>query len=84
MSLFAPILMLMKLWLAIGLLFGIAFVVRGINRVDSASASSKWGLRLILIPGCLVFWPRLLQLWVRGVQLPTEQSSHRNAATEEA
>lgn len=71
----------LSVWVGIGLVFGLGFVTRGLGRVDPDSRESNWGLRLILIPGCLIFWPRLLRLWVGGVrELPVESSSHRRAA----
>lgn len=74
------LLLFMQVWLGIGLPFAIAFVVFGIQRIDPAAVHSKWGVRLILIPGVAIFWPRLLWLWIGGRELPVERSAHRNAA----
>lgn len=73
-------LLALRAWLAVGFVFALVFVARGLPRVDPAAASSGWGLRLLLIPGCTIFWPRLLWYWARGATFPVETSSHRRAA----
>ena len=76
-------LFVLRAWFAVGIAFAAVFVVWGVQRVDPAAASSGWGLRLLLIPGCAIFWPRLLWWWTRGATFPTEASSHRRAAAAE-
>jgi hypothetical protein len=77
------LLMMGKLWLVVGLLFGLVFVWRGAARVEPAARESGWGLRVLLLPGCAVFWPRLAWLWWKGEAAPVESSSHRRAAARE-
>lgn len=84
MSLVEILLMAGKFWLALGLLFGLVFVWRGVAKVDPAAAGSGLALRLLLLPGCAVFWPRLAWLWWKGEGSPVETSSHRRAAGGEA
>lgn len=47
-------------YLLIGLLFGLWFVFRGVNRVDTGMKDARWNMRLLLLPGALGLWPTLL------------------------
>jgi len=79
------LLLILKLWLAVGLVFGLVFVLAGLARVqDSARGSGPGlslglGLRLILLPGCAIFWPWLGWLWLRRRRTPVECTYHRCA-----
>lgn len=57
------LLLIFEIYLAIGVLFAIAFVIKGIYKVDDAAAYTGLGFKLILIPGITVFWPVLLNKW---------------------
>jgi hypothetical protein len=83
MPIIAVVLMILKIWLLIGLVFGVAFVAVGITRVDTTAQGSSWKLRLILLPGCMVFWPWLGWLWLRGRSAPVECTYHRCAVKPE-
>jgi len=52
------------LYLIIGLLFAIIFLVRLIHTIDDAVSISPWTFRLMIFPGCVVFWPLLLQRYL--------------------
>jgi len=65
---------------AFGLLFAIAFLARGIERLDPGARGSGWGFRLIVLPGVVAFWPLLLARWLRGASQPIESNAHRRAA----
>jgi hypothetical protein len=59
------ILLVVEVYLAAGLLFSIPFVVKGVIAVDpDGAAGTKWGFRVIIIPGTIVFWPVLLKKWI--------------------
>jgi hypothetical protein len=49
---------------ALGVLFAVAFVTRGISRVDPAAKGSGAGFRLIVFPGTAALWPLVLLLWI--------------------
>jgi hypothetical protein len=49
-----------------GVVFAIAFLARGIGRVDPAAQHAPWGFRLIVMPGVAALWPLLLARWVRA------------------
>ena len=51
---------------ALGLIFGLPFLARGIARVDPGAHGSGWGFRLIVLPGVVAFWPLLLRRWLAG------------------
>ena len=65
---------------ALGLLFAVAFVVRGIERLDPGAHGSGWGFRLMVLPGVVAFWLLLLRRWLAGGGLPVESNAHRRAA----
>ena len=63
----AEILVAMLTWYAAaGVVFGIAFVVRGVSRVDEHAAGAGLGFRLIVFPGVAALWPFLLSRWMRA------------------
>ncbi len=66
----------------IGLVFGVAFALRGAQRLDPAAADGTWGFRVLLVPGAAALWPLLLARWVRGSGKPVERNAHRDAAPE--
>ena len=53
-------------YLTVGLAFSIPFVIRGVTQIDEGAVGSKWGFRLIIIPGTMVFWPLLLKKWMKA------------------
>ena len=59
------ILIVVGIYLFCGLLFAIPFVIKGVTAIDPDGAhGTKWGFRLIIIPGTMVFWPVLLKKWM--------------------
>jgi hypothetical protein len=50
----------------IGLLFGLAFVAFGIQRIDPAARGAGWGFRLLVLPGVVALWPLLAARWLRS------------------
>ena len=51
-----------------GLVFAVAFVTMGIQRVDSVAEHAPLGFRLIVLPGAAALWPLLLVRWLRAGQ----------------
>ena len=68
-------------YFAIGFLFAVAFVTRGVQRIDPAAASPSLLLRLFWIPGSAAFWPLLLRRWLLASPPPTEVTAHRSATS---
>jgi len=73
--------LLLVIYVALGLLVGIPFVLRGVNRVDPVAAGGTWGFRLIILPGVVALWPLLLRRWIAGAGPPVERNAHRLGAT---
>jgi hypothetical protein len=76
---FARLLLLaLGIYAALGLLFGVAFVTAGVQRVDSIARGTGLGFRLLILPGVIAFWPVLARRWLSGVSQPTaEKEPHR-------
>jgi hypothetical protein len=51
---------------SVGALFAIAFVSRGVSRMDGQAAGAGLGFRLIILPGVAALWPVLLHRWIRA------------------
>ena len=56
------------LYAAIGALFGIMFVWRGVNRIDPAAHDARWTFRLLILPGAIALWPMLALRWQRAAR----------------
>ena len=50
-------------------MFAIAFVIKGIGRVDPVAEHAPLGFRLIVMPGVIALWPLLLVRWMRECTL---------------
>jgi len=53
-------------YLLTGVIFAVAFIARGIGRVDPVAQHAPWSFRLIVLPGAAALWPLLLARWVRA------------------
>jgi hypothetical protein len=67
-------------YLAAGLVFALAFAVRGVERVDPSARGTGWGFRALIVPGAAALWPWLAVRWARGAAPATERNAHRDAA----
>jgi hypothetical protein len=56
----------LMLYAAMGGLFAIAFVSRGVSRIDGQADGAGLGFRLIILPGVTALWPVLLHRWIRA------------------
>lgn len=68
------------IYAALGFGFALAFVFRGVDRIDPAAAGASWRFRLTILPGSAALWPLLLSRWIRGAPPPEERTSHRRAS----
>ncbi len=68
-------------YMALGILFAIPFLLRGLRRIDPPTEGSTRGFKLIILPGVIALWPLLAWRWQRGAtEPPTERNAHRDAA----
>lgn len=56
---------IIALYLILGVVFAIAFVIKGVNEIDEGAHGSSIGFRIIIIPGVIVFWSVLLKKWMQ-------------------
>ncbi len=54
------------IYLLCGLVFALAFVTKGANKIDEGAQHSTIGFKIIIIPGTMVFWPILLNKWLKA------------------
>jgi len=77
----------LALYAAVGLAFAVAFVWKGVGRVDPGAREATWGFRLIVLPATVALWPLLLGRWRRAAagepSPPVETNAHRRAAAPE-
>lgn len=77
---FAPLLVLLGLYLALGVCFAVPFVMRGVNRIDPHAANGTRGFRMMIAPGVVFLWPLLAGRWLKGITHPPEErTAHRCA-----
>ncbi len=74
---------LLGIYAGLGLLFAVAFVVRGAARIDPQADGGSWGFRLAILPGVAALWPLLARRWVRQRTPPEERNAHRDLARRE-
>lgn len=58
-------------YIALGVVWGVYFVIKGISRVDAVTADrakAGWGFRLIILPGVIGLWPLTLWMWLRAAR----------------
>jgi hypothetical protein len=60
------ILVALAVYLAIGVLFAIAFVTRLVSRIDPVAADGPIGFRLLIFPGAALLWPIVLAKVLRA------------------
>jgi hypothetical protein len=60
------ILTAISIYLICGFVFAVAFVIKGIDKVDEGAHGSTIGFRIIIIPGVIVFWIFLLKKWMKA------------------
>ena len=83
MDVFLPFLLAtLGFYLLIGIGFSVLFVFLGVGRTDRSAVGAGLGFRLVILPGCAVFWPLLAWRWARGSPPPIEKSAHRRAVTD--
>jgi hypothetical protein len=68
----------LTVYAGLGLVFGVGFVLFGVQHLDSEAQGSGIGFRLLILPGVAAFWPLLLRRWIGGItEPPVEKNPHR-------
>ena len=71
---------LVGLYLALGFLFAVPFLIAGIRRIDPSARAGTVGFRLLVAPGVIALWPLLAKRWIAGSgEPPAEATSHKRA-----
>lgn len=66
------------LYVVFGVLFSLAFVTKGVQKIDPDAREGTWGFKLLIFPGSVAFWPLLLRRWMSGSEEPPEErGAHR-------
>jgi hypothetical protein len=60
------VMIIVAIYLLLGAIFVIPFLVKGITKVDEGAHSGSIGFKIIIIPGVIVFWPVLLKKWINA------------------
>lgn len=60
------ILIIVLIYLFLGVLFVIPFLIKGLTKVDEGTHGGTIGFKIIIIPGVIVFWPVLLRRWLKA------------------
>lgn len=67
-------------YLALGVVFSLVFVFRGVDSIDYAARGASWRFRLMILPGCAIFWPWLAKRWATKASPKEERNPHRKSA----
>ena len=67
-------------YLAIGVLFALWFVVFGITKLDDSAKGTSLGFRFLIFFGSIPFWILLAKRILRSEKRPVEQNEHRRRA----
>ena len=62
------VLIIVLIYLALGVLFVIPFLIKGLTKVDEGAHGGTMGFKIIIIPGVIVFWPMLLRKWMKQIE----------------
>ena len=65
---------------AIGLVFALFFVTRGVTRIDPTAIGGSTGFRILILPGVVAFWPLLMRRQQESAPPPEEHNAHRDLA----
>lgn len=71
------ILLTAGVYLLIGVVFGVAFALRGAGRIDPVARSGTALFRLLIVPGAAAIWPLLATRWARAPHVtPASAGAH--------
>lgn len=53
---------------AIGVIFAVPFLWRGLGRLDATAKEGTWGFKAVIFPGVVALWPVLLLKLLRAIR----------------
>lgn len=56
---------LLGLYVLLGAIFSIAFLWKGIDKIDQNAKDSHWTFKALTVPGTIALWPILLRKWLQ-------------------
>jgi hypothetical protein len=62
------ILLICLLYMVCGLVIGIPFVIRGVERIDPAACGTSIAFRLLILPGSIALWPVIATKWWKAAK----------------
>ena len=62
----AIVLLVFAIYLLLGFVFALVFVIRGITVVDPAAEGAGVVVRIMLLPASTLLWPYLLICWLKA------------------
>ena len=58
------VLLTLAIYVAIGSILAVPFLIFGIGRVDHAAKDAPWTFRVLVLPGVIALWPFMLRRWL--------------------
>lgn len=52
-------------YLALGVLFSVVFMWKGLEKVDESAKGSGWFFKVLIFPGMVAFWVLFLNKWLK-------------------
>ena len=52
-------------YVVLGVMFACAYLLVGVDRLDSQATGAGIGFRIAIAPGVVALWPLLLRRWIR-------------------
>lgn len=74
------ILILVLIYLVLGVFFVVPFLMKGITK-DEGAHGSTIGFKIIIIPGVIVFWPVLLNKWMKNLNYRSTKAQRNTEKT---
>ena len=62
------VLIIVAIYFLLGVLFVVPFLMKGLTKADESAHNGTIGFKIIIIPGVIVFWPMLLNKWIKVVK----------------
>lgn len=55
-----------EVYAAVGVIFAMVFLTRGVGHVDAGAVGAGVGFRAVILPGVAALWPVMLRKWWRA------------------